>query len=346
MKELITERYERWKRHYKDDEIVNVDPNMYPVMFSVEEAHSILIEELPSSSREIAIVSDANKRQVYQFCGSLQKESDDITIFIWYNFKPEEWTLPLSPIYHIDLIKRVVEWKKENDSNLRDLSIVKSNENSICFSFTPSIEKSASLFEVFAIGKEIDEWCRATVFELQNIVGDFHLKFSSQYSVSNLLDNNELLNRIINESDSNKKGQFLEELISRLFQSIPGFDVRERVRTATEEIDILILNKSSESIWNKESSLVLIECKNWSSKCGKDEFVVFKEKLANRYGRAKIGFLVSWNGFAKTIDQELLRSSQSDVIIILVTGQQVIEGMKSPNFGDVVEKWWMNSLSK
>ncbi len=343
MEELVKERYERWKRRYKDDEINDADAILYPVMFTIEEAQSILIKDLPFSNREIAIVDEGH---IYQFFGSLQKESDDIAIFIWYNFKSEKWTLPLSPIYHIDLIKRVIEWKKENDANMRDLSIIRSNENSICFSFTPLMKKSASLFEVFAIGKEIDEWCRATVFELQNIVGDFHLKFSSQYSVSSLLDNNELLNRVINESDSNKKGQFLEELISRLFQSITGFDVRERVRTATEEIDILILNKSSESIWNKESSLVLIECKNWSSKCGKDEFVIFKEKLANRYGRAKIGFLVSWNGFAKTIDQELLRSSQSDVIIILVTGQQVIEGMKSPDFGVVVEKWWMNSLSK
>jgi len=196
------------------------------------------------------------------------------------------------------------------------------------------------------IGKEIDEWARNIVFGLQEIVGNFHLKISSEYSILHYLNNTELLDGVQNELDPNKKGKFLEDLISRLFGSINGFEINERVRTETEEIDILILNNSNESIWNKESLLVLIECKNWSSKCGKNELVQFKEKIKNRYGRAKIGFLISWNGFNETIGKELLRSSQDDIIIIPVTGKEISEGMKAPDFGAVVKKWFMDSVSK
>src|SRR5436309_2446841 len=43
------------------------------------------------------------------------------------------------------------------------------------------------------------------------------------------------------------KGRSLEELCSRLFETVPGFTVGGRVRTATEEIDISILNDSSDA---------------------------------------------------------------------------------------------------
>jgi len=45
--------------------------------------------------------------------------------------------------------------------------------------------------------------------------------------------------------------------------------------------------------------LLLAVCKNWSGKCGRDEFDLFKTKLVNRVMGVGCGFLVSWNGFAE-----------------------------------------------
>lgn len=45
---------------------------------------------------------------------------------------------------------------------------------------------------------------------------------------------------------SEERGRSLEELCSRLFASVAGFTVSGRLLTATEEIDISIINDSSE----------------------------------------------------------------------------------------------------
>ncbi len=144
--------------------------------------------------------------------------------------------------------------------------------------------------------------------------------------------------------DSNIKGRLLEELTHKFFSFVDGFEIIERLKTETEEIDLVILNKSTIPIWQKESSLILVECKNWSSKCGKNELVVFKEKIANRKGRAKIGFFVSWNGFAETFTKEDLRSSQGDILVVPVTGKNVVEAINS-SIEEHIEKWWVNATS-
>ena len=52
------------------------------------------------------------------------------------------------------------------------------------------------------------------------------------------------------------------------------------------------------------------ECKNWTGKCGKNEFVVFHSKLENRQLAVHARFLISWNGFAETIPKEMPRGSR------------------------------------
>ena len=85
-----------------------------------------------------------------------------------------------------------------------------------------------------------------------------------------------------------------------LFSSIAGFRVREHALTETEEIDLFIVNESEIPAFREEGPLILVECKNWSKKCGMDEFALFQSKMLNRGGRCTLGFLVSWNGFASS----------------------------------------------
>lgn len=141
-------------------------------------------------------------------------------------------------------------------------------------------------------------------------------------------------------ASTDDKGRTLEELASRLFERIPGFAVTGRIRTATEEIDISIVNDSAEPRLRRESALVLAECKNWMSKCGKNEFVIFRDKIESRKRRCSLGFLISWNGFATTVTKEMLRGSREETLIVPVTGQEIRATVRS---GDVVKelaKWW------
>lgn len=69
---------------------------------------------------------------------------------------------------------------------------------------------------------------------------------------------------------------------------------------------------------------------------GKNEFVLFKEKLENRSRRSTVGFLVSWNGFAGTVTKEMLRGSREDVLVVPVTGENIRAGVRSGDFTRVL----------
>ena len=159
------------------------------------------------------------------------------------------------------------------------------------------------------------------------------------------LDISKLIDRVGTEKNAGIKGQLLEELICALFTEVRGFEINEkRVRTQTEEIDIVILNKSDKNPWKKESPVMLVECKNWCSRCGKNELVLFKEKILNRRGRAKIGFFISWNGFANTFAKKDLRSSQGDILVVPVTGEQIIQAVAQRSLQQSIEEWWLTAV--
>jgi YesN/AraC family two-component response regulator len=125
--------------------------------------------------------------------------------------------------------------------------------------------------------------------------------------------------------DAQKKGKALEDLLAALFASVEGFiQIDRNVSTATEEIDIVFRNESRDPSWQKESEIVLVECKNWKSqRVGKNEFVLFKEKIENRYGRCKLGFLICTAEFAETIEREMLRSSKTDLLVVPINGDDL-----------------------
>ena len=96
--------------------------------------------------------------------------------------------------------------------------------------------------------------------------------------------------------------------------------------------------------FRRESAIVLAECKNWSGKCGKDEFVIFKEKLENRSKRCTLGILVSWNGFTSTVTKEMLRGSREEYLIVPITGREIRAAVRDNNFPDVLAKCWSDAV--
>ncbi len=149
-----------------------------------------------------------------------------------------------------------------------------------------------------------------------------------------------LVDRVGNAASNDEKGRSLEELCSRLFETVPGFVVTGRIRTETEEIDISIRNGTSIVPFNREGALILAECKNWSSKCGKDEFVLFQQKVSNRSQRCSLGFLISWNGFANTVTREMLRGSRESGLIVLLEGEHIRKAVRDSDFARLLTSRW------
>jgi DNA-binding NarL/FixJ family response regulator len=133
--------------------------------------------------------------------------------------------------------------------------------------------------------------------------------------------------------NAQKKGKALEDLLAALLASIEGFvEIGRNVNTTTEEIDLVFRNESRDPRWQKESEIILVECKNWKSqRVGKNEFVLFKEKIENRAGRCKLGFLVCTEDFADTIEKEMLRSSKTDLLIVPINGDDLRQLVEAKN---------------
>ena len=153
-----------------------------------------------------------------------------------------------------------------------------------------------------------------------------------------------LLTLVERATTSDHKGRVLEELVSKLFLTIPGLRVMNRMKTATEEIDLGIFNDAAAGFLASEGAVILAECKNWSGKCGRDEFSLLEKKAENRRDRCSLCFLISWNGFTGTIEKELLRSSRQRLVIVPITGNDLRRAVANNNFIEVIESAWREAV--
>ncbi|WP_020570665.1 restriction endonuclease [Neolewinella persica] len=144
-----------------------------------------------------------------------------------------------------------------------------------------------------------------------------------------------LIAQLRNAKTNDQKGKSLEELCAFFLQKISGFTVKERIITSNEEIDIVVYNGSELSPWKSESNFILAECKNWTKKVGKNEYVVFRDKLVNRSGRAEIGIFISTSGYTKGFYKARIRNSRDRIIILDITTDEIIEclenGIQAPS---------------
>jgi ActR/RegA family two-component response regulator len=121
------------------------------------------------------------------------------------------------------------------------------------------------------------------------------------------------------ETDRNRKGKLLEELVKLLFLATPGFgQVTTRLNNRTQEIDIKVDNRSEDPIWKGEGAYLLGECKNWSSRCGANEVRAFRAKFSAKYNRVRTGFLFAPGGFTKEVHEDVRSHKAESVLIMLV----------------------------
>ncbi len=121
------------------------------------------------------------------------------------------------------------------------------------------------------------------------------------------------------EIDPNRKGKLLEDLIALLLRTIPGFrNVRTHRKNETEEIDVVVRNESTDSIWVNEGSYILVECKHWSKPVGVAELRNFLHKVERKYDRCKLGFFVAPGGFTEPFKTELRGERKGDKLVVVV----------------------------
>ncbi len=260
-----------------------------------------------------------------------------------HTFTRKYWYAPLGLEQYLDLVRRAVEMRHRLKGDV-ELTHYDDDGAYISLQFKIALAETdvgAAFDEAKKVEAELLEAAEHATDEVGQQVAKIAARLSAWGSES--LDT--LVEVVETARSSDDKGRTLEELCSRLLSSIPGFTVTGRVRTETEEIDISVLNGSDNPRLKREAAIILAECKNWMSKCGKDEFVLFREKIENRFQRCSLGLLISWNGFAGTVTKEMLRGSRENILIVPLAGDNIRRAVRNGNFASVLSECWDKAVN-
>jgi ActR/RegA family two-component response regulator len=147
------------------------------------------------------------------------------------------------------------------------------------------------------------------------------------------------------EPDANRKGKLLEDLMVLILTSIPGFQhASPRRRNELEEIDILVRNESTDPIWTKEGTHLLVECKNWSRVVGVPELRLFADKMEHRYGRCRVGLFIAPGGFAETVKLDMLARRKDHLLILLLDDAGLTKLIESDDRNAYLKKLHTDAL--
>jgi len=122
---------------------------------------------------------------------------------------------------------------------------------------------------------------------------------------------------------SSDKGRLLEDFSVALFERIFKVAARD-LRTATEELDVVLEFQGGDSIW-AQTPTILVECKNWSSKVPQKEVSALTAKA--RLDSFDLAFILSVSGFTQDArmqarDYNLAERSQRR-LLVLIEGSDV-----------------------
>jgi len=124
----------------------------------------------------------------------------------------------------------------------------------------------------------------------------------------------ELLNRVDKARNNKEKKESLENLARHLFSSIKGFRfIDKNIRASpTGEIDLMFKNNCP---YLKDlGKILIIECKNWDRKVGKNELSTFKDKLS--YKNVTTGIFIA-NNFSREAYKKIVEDFRVKKIKIL-----------------------------
>ena len=260
-----------------------------------------------------------------------------------YVWTRKYWYAPIGLEHYLDLVRRAVEARSRYHGDV-ELSDYDDDGAYIHLSFSIKCNEINLARAYHHIRKICDE-LETTAENASDQVGKRLAEIAGRLSGWGSGNLDLLVDTVEKAPTSDQRGRSLEELTVRLFETIPGLTVTSRIRTATEEIDISVLNDSQDPRFRREAAVLLVECKNWNEKCGKNEFVLFKQKIENRSGRCTLGFLISWNGFASTVTKELLRGSKEQVLVVPITGKEIKMAVQDGNFLEVLISCWEKAVN-
>jgi hypothetical protein len=275
--------------------------------------------------------------------GTFHREKSILFAEADHTWTRKYWYSPLGLEQYLDLVRRAVETRRRVRG---DVELIDYDDDGAYIAVRFKIETTEKhLARAYDAVRKVEAETLEAADQAADEVGQRIAEIAARLSGwgSERLDR--LVDAVESANSADDKGRTLEELCSRLFSSVPGLTVTGRIRSESEEIDISVLNDSPEPRLRREGAIILVECKNWTSKCGKNEFVLFRQKLENRSQRCSLGILISWNGIAATVTKEMLRGSREGILVVPLTGDDVRQAVRTGDFLSVLLTCWDTAVN-
>lgn len=252
------------------------------------------------------------------------EESGEFGVYVDLDLWPKFWPMPLGARHYLDLVHRSVEARARQ---IRDVEIVDfdmSDDTCIRLRYRVHVSQASTpiscVQKARAVQQEIERPVNHIASELdRTLARAAHSLSQGEFAALDVL-----LARVDSAITAAEKGSALEKLVAAAVQQISNFTILERnCNTATEEIDISVLNGSNDPLFNKEGSLVLVECKNWDAHVPRSEISSLETKIRNRRQRCTLSYFVSWTDLSRKAHIELLRQSREKFIIVPINGSSL-----------------------
>jgi len=275
--------------------------------------------------------------------GTFYREGEGISAVADHTWTRKYWYSPLGLEQYLDLTRRVVETRERVRG---DVELIDYEDDGAYISLQFGIDTTeTNLARVYDSALKVEAQILEAANQAADEVGKRIAEIAARLSGWGSESLDRLADAVEDAVSTDDKGRTLEELCSRLFSSVGGLTVTGRIRTETEEIDISVLNDSTDPRFRREGAIFLAECKNWTGKCGKNEFVLFHQKIENRNQRSSLGFLISWNGFAETVTKEMLRGSREGLLVVPLTGKDIRQAVRTGDFLNVLLQAWDTAVN-
>jgi hypothetical protein len=320
----------------------SIDDDEDPVVVPTSILAQLSKDDLPDGgSFQLGVLRDG----IYHldWSGRLRRSGDRIVGEPELSWTRKYWYAPIGLEQYMDLVRRAVETRQRVHG---DVEVAHYDDDGAYVHLSYLVQTTdTNLGRAFDSVRKVCSEVEEAAQQAADDVGKRLAEVAARLSGWGTETLDVLVNKVETAASTDDKGRSLEELSARLFETINGLSVTGRIRTATEEIDLSVLNDSLDPRLRRESALLLVECKNWSGKCGKDEFVIFREKLENRNRRCSLGFLIAWNGFTGTVSKEMLRGSRDETLIVPITGQEIRAAVRDGDFSKILLECWTKAVS-
>ena len=135
-------------------------------------------------------------------------------------------------------------------------------------------------------------------------------------------------------TQSQSKWKAFEDFLKNMFDKIEWLSVLDIKQEDDEQIDVIVKNNINRPFWiGLQSSIILIEAKNWSTSTPTATLNTLRWKIGWHKNFARIWIVVALKWFTSEVDKNLVRDWSSDNIIVPINWDDIkamLQGKEDP----------------